>query len=141
MSWPAPTRADHDKFCRVERWTCVSNAKGRTGTHHLTYELALPDGRILRTRISHPPNRTTYGARMWAHILRDQLCIDEATFWAAVRDGVVPQRARAAPPAESLPAEVAALLVHRLGLTREQVAALSREEAIERLNRFWTEGT
>jgi hypothetical protein len=141
MSWPAPTRADHDKFCRIEAWARVRDATGRTGTHHLTYELTLPDGRILRTRISHPPSRMTYGARLWAHILRDQLCIDEATFWTAVRDGLAPQRAWPAPPAESIPAEVAALLVNRVGLSREQVAALSREEAIARLNRFWTEGS
>ncbi|HET9875556.1 MAG TPA: hypothetical protein VFQ37_07280, partial [Mycobacterium sp.] len=74
------------------------------------------------------------------HILRDQLCIDEGTFWAAVRGGSTPQRSRPAPPPESLPAEVAALLVNRVGLTREQVAALSRAEAIQRINRFWTEG-
>ncbi|EUA17387.1 hypothetical protein I552_0588 [Mycobacterium xenopi 3993] len=142
MSWPSPTRADHDKFCRTEGWTRVRDATGRTGTHHITYELELPDGRILRTRISHPPNRTTYGPSIWAHILRDQLCVDEATFWAAARDGVKPERTRPAPPsAESLPAEVVALLINRVGLTREQVAALTREQAIQRLNRFWTEGT
>jgi hypothetical protein len=78
---------------------------------------------------------------MWAHILRDQLRIDQATFWAAVRDGLTPQRARSAPLAESIPAEVAALLVNRVGLSRDQVAALSREAAIGRLNRFWSEGT
>jgi hypothetical protein len=139
MKWPPPTRADHDKFCRIEGWTRVRDAKGRTGTHHVTYELALPDGRILRTRVSHPVNRATYGASMWAHILRDQLCVDEATFWAAVRESIKPLRAHAAGLAESLPAEVAALLVNRVGLTREQVAALTRQEAIERLNRFWAE--
>jgi hypothetical protein len=140
MSWPAPTRADHDKFCRIEGWTPVSDAAGRTGTHHVTYERALPDGRILRTRISHPPNRTSYGAGLWAHILRDQLDVDEATFWAAVRDGVKPSRGAAATPAETLPAELALLLVNRVGLTREQLAAMTKTEAIERLNRFWTEG-
>ncbi|MEO6794104.1 MAG: cytotoxic translational repressor of toxin-antitoxin stability system [Mycobacterium sp.] len=141
MSWPAPTRADHDKFCRVEGWVLVRDATGRTGTHHVSYELVLPDGRILRTRISHPPNRIGYGPRLWAHILRDQLCVDEAAFWAVVRDGIVPQRVSADPQGESLPVEIAALLVNRVGLTREQVAALSRQEAIERLNRFWSEGT
>lgn len=141
MSWPAPTRADHDKFCRVEDWTPVRDATGRTGTHHVTYELALPDGRILRTRISHPPNRSTYGPAIWAHILRDQLDVDAASFWAAVRDSVVPHRGLAPAPTETLPAEVALLLLHRVGLTREDVAAMTRTEAIERLNRFWTAGS
>ena len=140
MSWPAPTRAEHDKFCRVEGWTPVRDATGRSGTHHITYELALPDGRMLRTRISHPPNRTTYGAGLWAHILRDQLDVDEATFWAALRDGVKPSRGAAARPAETLPAELAFLLVNRVGLAREQIAAMSKAEAIECLNRYWTEG-
>jgi hypothetical protein len=141
MSWPAPTRADHDKFCRVEGWTPVRDATGRTGTHHVTYEFALPDGRILRTRISHPPNRSTYGPGIWAHILRDQLDIDEATFWAAVHDGVVPQRGAPPQPTKSLPAELALLLHHRVGLTRQEIAAMTKAEAIDRLNRFWTEGS
>ncbi|WP_122445508.1 hypothetical protein [Mycobacterium attenuatum] len=71
---------------------------------------------------------------MWAHILRDQLHVDEATFWAAVRDGVRPQRT-AGESAESLPAEVAALLINRVGLTREEVAEITRDDAIQRLNR------
>lgn len=141
MSWPAPTRADHDKFCRVEGWTPVHDATGRTGTHHLTYEFALADGRILRTRISRPPNRSTYGPGMWAHILRDQLDIDVDSFWAAVRDEVVPRRGPAPKPAETLPAEVALLLLHRVGLTREAIATMTRAEAIERLNRYWTDGS
>jgi hypothetical protein len=142
MSWPAPTRADHDKFCRTEGWKKVRDATGRIGTHHITYELALPDGRILRTRISRPPDRTTYGPSMWSHILRDQLDVDEATFWAAVRDGRKPARtASTAPSAEALPTEVAFLLVNRVGLSREEVAAMTKEEAIQRLNRYWAEGT
>jgi hypothetical protein len=141
MTWPAPTRADHDKFCRVEGWTPVRDATGRTGTHHVTYELALPDGRILRTRISHPPNRTTYGPSLWAHLLRDQLDVGEAAFWAAVREGLVPPRGGAAKPAESLPAELALLLLNRVGLTREEIAAMSKAEAIKRLNRYWTDGS
>jgi hypothetical protein len=142
MSWPAPTRADHEKFCRTEGWTRVRDATGRAGTHHITYELVLPDGRILRTRVSHPPNRSTYGPRLWSHILRDQLQVDEATFWAAIRDGVSPPRmSTASDPATSLPAELAFLLVGRVGLTREQVAGMTRAEAIERINRFWAEGT
>ncbi|MHB8719556.1 MAG: cytotoxic translational repressor of toxin-antitoxin stability system [Candidatus Dormibacteria bacterium] len=139
--WPAPTRADHDEFCRAEGWRRVRDARGRTGTHHLTYELVLPDGRILRTRVSHPADRTAYGPSLWAHILRDQLDVDEATFWACVRDGVRPERgADPAPPENAIPADVVSLLLHRVGLTQAEVAALTREAAVERLNRFWLEG-
>lgn len=141
MSWPAPTRADHRRFCRVEGWTQVRDATGRTGTHHLTYEFAILDGRILRTRISHPPNRSTYGRQLWAHILREQLDVDEGTFWAAVRDGVAPKRGARSEPAESLPAELALLLLNRVGLTRQEIAVMTRAEAIERIDRFWTEGS
>ncbi|MDQ1515900.1 MAG: hypothetical protein QOE80_1730 [Actinomycetota bacterium] len=34
----------------------------------LPYELDLPDGRTLRTRIPHPPDRTDHGASLFAHI-------------------------------------------------------------------------
>jgi hypothetical protein len=138
MTWPAPSRADHESFCRIEGWTPVRDGTDGAGTRHVTYELGLDDGRTLRTRISHPPNRTTYGAGLWAHILRDQLDVDEATFWVAVRDGVKPTRDTPALPAETLPAELAILLRNRVGLTRDQIAAMTKTEAIERLNRYWT---
>jgi hypothetical protein len=53
---------------------------------------------------------------------------------------VKPSRRAVATPAETLPAELAFLLVNRVGLAREQIAAMSKAEAIERLNRYWTEG-
>jgi hypothetical protein len=141
VSWPAPTRADHEKFCRLEGWLPVRDATGRTGTHHVTYELALPDGRILRTRISHPPDRSTYGRGLWSHILRDQLDVDEAAFWAAVRDKVIPARSAVSAVVDALPVELAFLLVNRVGLTREQIASMAKADAIERINRYWIDGT
>lgn len=137
--WPAPTRADHDKFCHTEGWRRVRESRGRTGTHHLTYEFDVSDGRTLRTRVSHPPNRTTYGPQMWAHILRDQLQCNEATFWACVRDGVLPERGAGATRAAgtALPADVVNLLVHRFGVDESEVAGMTRAEAIQRLNEFW----
>jgi hypothetical protein len=141
MSWPQPTRRDHEEFCEIEGWQRVRNARGRTGTHHVTFEFALPDGRILRTRISHPVDRSTYGPRLWAHIPRDQLGVSESEFWHCVRDGVAPDRGAPAQPAAALPAELAYLLVNRVGLSESEVAGMSKTEAIERLNRYWTEGT
>lgn len=138
--WPTPTRADHDKFCRVEGWRHVRDARGRKGTHHITYELALPDGRTLRTRVSHPPNRIDYGPALWAHILRDQLQVSEPEFWACVSEGRQPNRGQTIETAEALPADLAHLLVTRVGLPETDVARMTRTDAVERLNRYWMTG-
>ena len=139
MKWPQPTREDHEKFCLTEGWGLVRDARGRTGTHHVTYEFGLPDGRVLRTRISHPVNRTGYGPALWSHILRDQLRIVEEEFWRCVRDGVKPDRGMPEVPAGALPVDVVHLLISRVGLSDSEVAAMSKDEAVERLNRYWAE--
>lgn len=140
MRWPAPTRVDHDRFCQIEGWRRVRDAKGGTDTHHVTYELDLPDGRILRTRISHPVNRDTYGPSLWGHILRDQIQVSEAVFWACVQDKAKPDRGWPAVPDSALPAEVVHLLITRLGLTDAEVRQMTKEDAFSRLTRYWTEG-
>ena len=89
---PAPTRDHHDQFCENENWNLVRGATGRPVQHHRTYELALWDGRILRTRISKPIDKTTYGPRMWSHILREQLEVMAEVFWSCVLDGTPPDR-------------------------------------------------
>lgn len=131
------SRADHHRFVTQEGWRPVPS------THHETFELTLMDGRVLRTRISRPPDRTTYGPRLWAHVLRDQLCVTEDEFWTCVRDGVRPDRRPHAPPEDppaTIPIEVAELLVARVGLRREDLVGLSREQAIARLNTYWSTG-
>jgi hypothetical protein len=135
--WPPATRADHERFVVREGWHRVRS------THHETYELTLLDGRVLRTRVSRPPDRTTYGARLWGHVLRDQLRVTEQEFWACVRDGALPDRraARTADEREStIPFEVAELLVGRVGLRREDLVGMSRVDAIARLNAYWATG-
>lgn len=140
MSRRQPDRESHDRFCRHEDWKRVRDARGRTGTHHVTYELTLHDGRILRTRISHPVDRTTYGAAMWSHILRDQLDVPDKAFWACVLDRELPDRGAPRPPRETLPADLVHMLLHRVGLSETEVAGLTRDEAVARLQRFWAEG-
>lgn len=131
------SRADHHRFVVREGWQQIPS------THHETFELPLMDGRVLRTRISRPPDRTAYGPRLWAHVLRDQLHVTEAAFWACVRDGELPDR-RPDPPAEvpttAIPFEVAELLIDRVGLRREDLVGLSRADAIARLSAYWTTG-
>jgi hypothetical protein len=138
VTWPAPTRSDHEAFCTAEGWEQVRDAPGRTGTHHRTYELHLHDGRILRTRISHPPDRSTYGRSIWAHILRDQLNVSEAEFWACVQDKVKPDRGEPRVPAEALPAELVHLLMTQVGLSNAEMASISRADAIARMQEHWS---
>ncbi|WP_017973019.1 hypothetical protein [Actinopolyspora halophila] len=140
MNHPRATRQDHEQFCRTEDWDRVRDARGRTGTHHITYELALHDGRILRTRISHPVDRSTYGAGLWQHILRDQLEVDETQFWSCVHEGNPPPRSGPEPQAETLPADLVHLLINRVGLADSEIATMNKDEAIARLQRYWTEG-
>jgi hypothetical protein len=139
--WPPATREDHERFCQLEGWRRARDAKGRTGTHHVTYELVLWDGQVLRTRISHPPDRTSYGPALWAHIFRDQLKVDQEAFWACVRDGSLPDRGAPAAPPQALPADLVHLLLTRVGLTEDEVSRISKAEAIARLQQYWTDGS
>jgi hypothetical protein len=140
MTWPPGTRQAHERFCIAEAWDRVRDARGRTGSHHVTYELVLADGSILRTRISHPVDRTDYGPSLWNHILRDQLAVSAEEFWSCVNDGGLPARSVVAPAPESLPADLVHLLVHRVGLSSAEIASMTRAQAIERLQRHWVEG-
>ncbi len=141
MTWPAPTRKDHEAFCTTEGWQPVRDALGMTGTHHVTYELHLHDGRILRTRVSRPVNRNSYGQQLWSHILRDQLDVDPEAFWACVQDGIKPDRGVPELPAEALPADLVHLLITRAHLSEADVAAMSKDEAIARMQLYWTTGS
>ena len=139
MNRRAATRREHVRFCEVEGWRQVQSARDRTNKHHITFELPLDDGRILRTRISRPPNNESYGKALWAHILRDQLCVSKGEFWSCVDDGNVPVRSTAipAPPSAALPAGLAHQLVHILQLSSAEVAKLSLAEALELMNHHW----
>lgn len=140
MSGGAASRRDHDHFCQIEGWDQVRNARGRTGHHH-TYELTLPDGRILRTRISHPVNNETYGAQTWSHILRDQLDVTEPEFWACVDERKLPDRGPAADeaPAKALPASLVHQIIHVAGVPEDEVARMSLERAVEVMTAHWSQ--
>jgi hypothetical protein len=90
-NWPAPTRADHQRFCEIDGWTEKKTVSGKHRDHY-RYEKDISGGNVLYTRISHPPDKSTYGAGMWATILRTQLQVTEEEFWDCVQNGVLPDR-------------------------------------------------
>lgn len=138
---PAPDRERHDDFCAFEGWLLVHGSTGKPVQHHRTYELVIPSGDILRTRISKPVDRTTYSASMWAAILRDQLKVTNDEFWDCVQNKVLPDRGGAVsePNPKALPLHVLNELVDRVGMKPEDAIKLSLEEALERMNKYWTD--
>ena len=118
----------------------VRSAVSRRSTHHETYELELPDGSVLRTRVSRPPDRTNYGEALWGHILRDQLKVSAEDFWQCVQDGTPPDRGTRPGSAEGIPADLLYLLKHRVGLSDTRLSEMTRQEAIERIQQYWTTG-
>ena len=140
MSGPGSKR-DHNRFCQIEGWDEVRNARGKPVGHHITYELPLPDGRILRTRVSRPADNTTYGLSLWKAILTDQLDVTEAEFWACIRDKQLPDRGVAVvePPAQALPASLVHQLIHVAGVPEDEVAGMSLERAVEVMTAHWSQ--
>ncbi|MGW7681324.1 hypothetical protein ACWGID_11320 [Kribbella sp. NPDC054772] len=137
---PPATRTDHQNFCVIEGWAERLRATSKRGTHHVNYELALTDGRILYTRISHPVDRTDYGPSIWAHILRDQLVVTAGEFWACVDDKVLPDRQGPQARTESIPAGVVRTLIAEAHIPEPEVRAMTKQEAVERLAEFYTNG-
>lgn len=137
---PAPDRERHDDFCVFEGWEIVHGSTGKPVKHHRTYELVIPSGDILRTRISKPIDRTTYSASMWSAILRDQLKVTNDEFWACVQDKMLPDRggAVAAPNPKALPLHLLTELIERVGMTPEDAIKLTLDEALQRMNDYWT---
>lgn len=132
--YPAATREDHDDFCVTEKWQLVRGASGQPVRHHRTYELALWDGQVLRTRISRPVDRSTYAAGMWTHILRTQLAVDAEAFWACVRDKKLPDRGgpETVTQKEPLPLYLVRAL-SELGVDETESLALTASEAAQLL--------
>ena len=140
MSGPA-SRREHKQFCDIEGWATALNARGKPVGHHITYELSLNDGRILRTRISRPANNETYVSSLWTAILRDQLDVTEGAFWDCVERRVLPPRPgkTSSPASAGLPASLVHQLKTTLGLSDDDVAVLSKDEAVARMTAFWSQ--
>lgn len=138
MKFLPATRRDHETFCTTEGWTERKRATGRTGAHHVNYEMTLPDGRVLLTRISHPVDREDYGKGIWAHILRDQLEVDEADFWGCVNNGVTPDRGAPVIPKDAIPAGVIYQLIMTFHLSEAEVHEMTKREAIATLAELYS---
>jgi hypothetical protein len=129
--------ADHRTVVETEGWDTKSTARSGSKTgDHWRYTLRLATG-VVYTRVLHGSGEVN-DPRLVAKILRDQLQVSEDDFYACVNDGILPPRpATEAPPTpkEGLDAKLVMNLIRKVGLTQQQVAAMSKAEAVE----AWTE--
>ncbi|SKC68778.1 cytotoxic translational repressor of toxin-antitoxin stability system [Okibacterium fritillariae] len=136
---PPASRTHHNAFCEAERWTLVRGATGKTVSHHRTYELPLRSGRILRTRISRPIDKSEYRPSMWSHILRYQLEVDTDAFWRCVSGGELPEREPTRPrPDSGLSFYLLDQITRMLGVDPREAATMTDAEAQAILNQYWT---
>jgi hypothetical protein len=75
---------------------------------------------------------------MAAHILRDQLEVTVAEFWACADDNVVPGRGIPVPEIETMPLGLLIVLRDQMHLSEAELRGLSKEEAIRRATEFWS---
>jgi len=121
---------DLRRYVVRDGWTEELNlARGRARTgDHRRYRKELADGTILRTKVPHAVG-DEIGADLFRYILRDQLRVDEATFWAVVR-GAAPAPQPPTPEAPTIPAWLVERLLRTIGLPEEAVRAMTRDEAL-----------
>lgn len=73
-----PTFRNLKRFCERDRWALIR------ATDRWYYEKVLPDGRILRSKVSRALHREIPG-HLWKSILKHQLQILEEEFWRKIR--------------------------------------------------------
>lgn len=134
MSVPprTPTWREIEQFCRIDGWRLIRE------TDHRFYQKLLPSGEVLETHSSFASSGTMSQGRFSA-ILRTQLRVTREEFWKALRTGQPVERP--APVEETRSGHklyVVRVLKHDLGMTEEEIARLSVEEAEHLVHEHWS---
>ena len=71
-----PRWSDLKRYCKRNNWVCIRKTK------HIFYVKVLPDGTILKTKISHGSGEIDPG--LWRNILKHELRITQEEFNAGL---------------------------------------------------------
>lgn len=139
MTPNAPTWDDVEAFLAADGWRRVpSRERGGKRQRHVFYEKVTEDGRLLQTHVSHSGRKTISPGR-FAGILRYDLEVSKEEFWGCIRIGRPAQRPVTL---DEGPVEheswIVAVLAGELHMTADQIEALSRDEAKEILDDYWS---
>ncbi len=122
--------ADLRAFFHADEWKQDRN----TGDQH--FEKTLLGGRVLRSKRSLGKGSDAISNDLFKWILRVQLEVSEEAFWNAIRTGKPVQRpsSQLPEPTPTLPEWLVGALKREVGISEEDVAKLSREEAEAKLD-------
>jgi hypothetical protein len=133
----APAWGDIEAFLVADGWRRVPQHGGRR-QRHVFYEKVLDDGRVLQTHVSHSAQKSLSPGR-FSSILRHQLEVSKEEFWSCIRTGAPVDRPVAV---DEAPVEheawVVAVLGSELHLTPDEIAALTVDEARQRVHDYWS---
>lgn len=134
---PLPTNKQLRRFVEVEGWQDKDKASNKKKGDHHRYTFVTPRGEMLYTRISHGRDEIR-NPDLFAHILRDQLQIDEEQFWAAVNNGIKPKRPSATleTPTDGIDYKLANNLIKKVGLKPQDLVGMSQDRAVKLWNNW-----
>lgn len=118
-------------------WKEIPNlARGRRRVgDHWRYRKTLPDGTVLRTKVSHTLG-DEIGPDLLSHIVRDQLRTTMEHFRDVVAGRATSDAATAKPQVEPIPGWLVTRLIYSVGIPEDEVRGMSAEEARARWERF-----
>lgn len=111
-------------------WEEIANlARGRRRVgDHWRYRKVLPDGTVLRTKISHAQG-DEIGPDLLGHIVRDQLRTTMEHFRDVVAGRASSEGVVAEPTVEPIPGWIVTRLIYTVGMLEDEVRRMSPEEA------------
>ncbi len=128
---PIPEKRELKRFCEIDGWEETQTKS----PDHTRYRKKLPDGSILRTKVSHGRGPACDDPGLWTQIWRHQLALrSQAEFWETLDTGSPALRGTDPTPAArkpQMPAWLFEYLIHRIGLPEDEVCAMSEAEATE----------
>lgn len=118
-------------------WEEIPNlARGRRRVgDHWRYRKILPEGTILRTKVSHALG-DEIGPDLLSHIVRDQLRTTMDHFRDLLAGRATDEGAPAEEETEPIPGWLVARLLYTVGVPEEEVRQMSHDEARARWERF-----
>jgi len=127
---PIPEKRELRRFCELDGWEETE----ATSPDHYRYRKRLDNGDVLRTKVSRGRGPVCDDVALWSRIWRYQLGLDsEDEFWEVLQTRKPAQRGRPEdePGGEALDAWLFEFLVNVLGMSEDEVLALSAEAAME----------